>query len=222
VPTDLPPRRHPSPGHPPTPGWFERVVTAVLVVAVFGLFAAAPLEHWTPAKWSVPFFLAAWLPLIALHEAGHAITAHLLGWRVHRVVVGGGLRIASGRVGGVPCELHALPLFGFVTTTPRDLAGVRWKRALIYFMGPGVELALVGVVLLILGPARLLDHDHAIAHIAVQAVTAAAFVGACFNLVPFPGGALESLGAPSGPSDGLGIIHSFTRPVEDFRGEDAD
>jgi hypothetical protein len=177
----------------------DRVFLVVFCVLLFGAFAADLARDFGPTKLSVVFFLLAWGPMLFLHEAGHAVAARALGWRVHRVVLGFGPLLWRGEVGGARVEVNAFPLMGFVQPTPpADLKGARWRSAAIAFAGPGVELAFIGVLALWLGPA-LTAPTESVPLIALQAAALAAAVGAITNLLPFrgPGGVM---------SDGMAVL----------------
>lgn len=168
------------------------------------------LEDYEPTKLAPVFFLLAWFPLIALHEAGHALVALVFGFRVQEVVIGFGRPIAEWTIRGVPVRVRMYPLGGHVVPVPTSLAQLRWKNALVYLAGPGVELALVGVIALIVGPDRLLTRTDDVLLIAAQAVCGAAVIGAVSNLVP------RAVDTPRGPSysDGLGALKSLFAPRE--------
>ncbi|MDJ0851964.1 MAG: site-2 protease family protein [Myxococcota bacterium] len=195
----------------PRDRWIALAVGAGFTV-LLGLDLASAYH---PAKLSVLFMLLAWLPLLALHEAGHALAAHVLGWRLHGIVVGFGRTVFSRTLGGVPVEVRWLPVEGFVRSSPRELAGVRWKSAAIYFAGPGIELVLAALILAAVGPDLLLARSTDLGVIALQSVALAAVMGGVLNLMP------HSTWSRDGelPSDGLGILISLARPQEDWAAE---
>ena len=198
------------PNPDPTPGqsWFYLLFLLLLI----GLFAAEVFVNYQPVKLTALLVVLFWIPLLVLHEAGHAVVAALLGWRVHRVVLGMGRTLWRFRVRGVPVEVRAFPVEGFVVPSPVDLRAPRLKSALIYFAGPGSELLLVLIVGLIVGPATLLTHSHDLGMLVAQSLCVAALVSALINLIPHV--AVTQSGEVA--NDGLGIIRSFTRPLADF------
>src|SRR3954454_22615983 len=103
---------------PVPPG--ERLSYVLFLLLVVGLFAAEVVHNFTPAKLSALFFVLFWLPLVAWHELGHALTAAALGWRVDRVVVGFGKLLGHFTVAGVPVELRLLAVEGFARCGPAD------------------------------------------------------------------------------------------------------
>ena len=197
-------------------GGFERGVLAFFLLVVVGALVAELVQDYTPAKLSVLFFLLAWAPLLALHEAGHALAAWMCGWRVRRVVIGYGGALWRFRVGGVPVQVGRLPLGGFVQLAPRHLRQVRVRSAFIYFMGPGIELALVAAIALVVGPQTLLARSLSVPTIALQAFAVAALLGAGTNLLPRLARKDDALVGARTPSDGMGIILSFVWPRRVF------
>jgi len=149
---------------------------------------------------------------VALHEAGHAVVAGLLGWYVGHVVIGWGRPVARFRWGKTRIEIRALPVEGFVRTVPTNLSCPRLKSALIYFAGPGVELLLLGILLAAVGPSTLLTLSPSYPLLAAQSLALAILVSTFINLVP------HSVVSASGPiaNDGLGILSSFFVPEEHF------
>jgi hypothetical protein len=217
VPTDLPPRRQPAEGHPPTPGRFERWFGAVFFLAVLGILVAELVRDYSPLKLSVLFFVAARPITVALHEAGHALVARALGWRIHEVRIGLGEAWKSFHVGRVPVHVTIFPIGGFVRLAPRHLRQVRWRSAAIYLAGVGAELALLGLLVLAFGARHLLALHLDPATIAAQAVAASIVIDVVMNLAPVsyrePGGDPRE---PRLGSDGLGLVQSFTCPMADF------
>jgi hypothetical protein len=189
--------------------WFAALFLTLLV----GLFAAEVIRDFQPVKLAAVLILAFWIPLLALHEAGHAVTATLLGWHVGRVVLGMGPTLGQFRLGGAAVEVRLAPVEGFVQSVPTNLRLPHLKSALIYFAGPGVELLLAAILLLLVGPERLLSRSEEIATIVWQSLAAAATAQGVLNLVP------HAVYTPQGAwivSDGLGIFLSFVRPMEDY------
>src|SRR5262249_27259188 len=125
-----------NPAHekgPLTPG--ERGAALFFLAIVLGLFVAKIVHDYQPVKLTALLILLVWVPLLAIHEAGHAVMAGLLGWYVGRVVIGVGRLVAKFRVGTAVVEIRLLPLEGFVQPVPRNLRAPRLKSALIYFAG---------------------------------------------------------------------------------------
>ncbi|MDO5032488.1 RIP metalloprotease [Corynebacterium sp.] len=102
---------------------------------------------------------------VALHEAGHMLTARAFGMRVRRYFIGFGPKVASFTRGHTEYGLAALPLGGFC-----DIAGMTaqdeflteeeaphamykkpaWQRVIVMFGGIGVNLLLGFIILLLI------------------------------------------------------------------------
>jgi regulator of sigma E protease len=92
--------------------------------------------------------------LIAAHEAGHLLLAHLMRMRVETFSLGFGPRLWGFRSGETDYRLSALPLGGYckiagftpdepAAQDPADTGAYMnkpaWRRALVIFAGPGVN-----------------------------------------------------------------------------------
>src|SRR6516164_7525896 len=102
-----------------TPG--ERWFAGIFLVVVLGLFAAEVITDYQPGKLAALFVVLFWIPLLFLHEAGHAVVAGLLGWHVGRVVIGMGRTVAHFHVGETLVEIRLIPFEGFVQPVPNNL-----------------------------------------------------------------------------------------------------
>src|SRR5262245_7040818 len=118
----------------------EWVILSAFLLFFFTVFAIGIFGEFRPANLAVILVLVFWVPLLAVHEFGHAAVAALLGWRVSRVVVGLGPPIARFRAGTAAVEVRLLPLEGFIRCVPTRLRLPQLESALIYFAGPGAEL----------------------------------------------------------------------------------
>ena len=170
-------------------------------------------RDFTPAKWSAPFFLIAWVALLVLHELGHAFAAWALGWKVRLISIGTGKIRAVVTVRDVPIEFRTVPLSGFVIPQPTDLVSPQLKQFVIYAAGPGIELLTVAILVAIFGTDTLLQRTDEIGIIAVQSYCVAAIFGAGMNLIPFPHQTKDGMGW----SDGLGMLLCWKIPDEEFR-----
>ncbi|MDY0004098.1 MAG: site-2 protease family protein [Polyangia bacterium] len=173
------------------------------------LFAAEILRDFHPVKLSI-LFVAIWhVPLLALHEAAHALAARWLGWGVRRVVIGFGRPLHKGRVREVDVEIRLAPVLGFTVVYPRSERLPRTKHLLVYFAGPASALLVLGAVILLVGWDDLITSSDSVGVILVQSLAIAATVDAITNLIPMitPG--------PEGdfaPTDGMGMILALRRP----------
>jgi hypothetical protein len=194
-----------------------RWIAIVFFLLLLGLFTAEIVVNFHPAKLTALFIILFWIPLLALHETGHAVMAALLGWRVHRVVIGMGRCLWSFRVGGTPVEIRMLPVEGFVQGSPTSLRAVRLKSALFALAGPAATLLPLGVLALVPGVDTLLTRTDDIGLLAAQSLAVAILVSVVINLIPHyappqPGEPAEAWKA----SDGMNIILSFVRPKEAY------
>lgn len=190
----------------------ERWILLGAFVLALGLLTGIVAEDYEPVKLAPVFLLLSWFPLIALHEAGHALAARLLGWEVDAIVVGFGPPVARFALRGVPCTLKTYPLGGHMRPVPLSMRGIRWRSALVYLAGPGIELALTGALVVGLGWDTMTTRTDALPVIAAQAIAVASLLGAFSNL--FPRG-IETEGGES-YTDGMGFIASLTRPRGSF------
>lgn len=168
---------------------------------MFILLTADLWSDWSPAKLSMLFVLLAWLPMLVIHELGHALVARLLGWDVIEVVIGYGPELARFRVGRTLVALRAVPIEGHVLPTPRVPKHARLKSALVYAGGPLAELLTILAIGALIGFEVLFSRSSELSVIALQSAALVAGIGVVLNLAPH---------AMSGaPSDGLGILASY-------------
>lgn len=100
-------------------------------------------------------------------------------------------------------EIRSIPLEGFVQIAPKTVHLARFKHALIYFSGPGIELLMAFLIMLYLGGAdELFNVTNDYFRIALQSFAYAALAGAVINLIPF--GIITKEGTT--PNDGMGIL----------------
>src|SRR5687767_6055377 len=93
--------------------WGELWFSLGFLILFAGLVAAAILSDFTPIKLAPVFVILFWFLLLITHEAGHAIAAWLLGWRLGRMVLGMGRKLGSFRIGAMPVEVRLFPIEGF-------------------------------------------------------------------------------------------------------------
>jgi hypothetical protein len=112
---------------------------------------------WVGRDWGYDFVVLAWLALAlneplntAVHEAGHAIAARLMGFSLLSVRVGRGPEILHARWGPARLGLRRYAVLGGQTRyiPPSDAA--RWRRIVVFLAGPFANL-LAACVLIALG-----------------------------------------------------------------------
>jgi len=191
----------------------ERIFIVIMALLFLFMMSMEMMSNYEPRKLSMLFFILFWVPLLFLHEFGHAVMARLCGWEVKQTVIGLGSILMNTRLFGAPMEIRMIPLEGFVSIAPRNLNYVKAKHALIYFAGPGIELLVFAAIWLLLGTEQLFSQNDNYYHIALQSLAFAALVGAVINLIPLGISTAEG----STPNDGLGIILSLTRSKRDYQ-----
>jgi len=194
----------------PTRG--ERWMLTLVAALFLGLIGASLFDDFEPRKLAGIFVPLFWIPLLALHEAGHALVARLCGWQVDRVVIGFGRTVRRLEVGGVPVLLKAFPISGYVLPRPRDLRSPRLKNTLIYAGGPGIEILLLLLLAALFGAERLLSPSESVGIIALQSVCVTILMGLVFTLIPHH----TSSGGGTSWSDGMGILMSWRLPDDYF------
>jgi len=181
----------------------EKIFIVVISLIFLFMMTMEILSNYEPRKLGALFFILFWIPLLFIHEFGHAIMASLLGWRVERIVIGFGRVLAHIRLLGAPMEIRMIPLEGFVQIAPKTITLARFKHALIYFAGPGIELLVFFIIMIMLGgfdQLFIIIDDYS--QIALQSFAFAALAGAVINLIPI--GITTKDG--STPNDGMGIL----------------
>ncbi len=192
----------------------EIIFVLVIGLVIFALLCMELLVNYEPKKLSVLLFFVFWIPLLVIHELGHALMAKALGWRVQKIVLGVGKPIFFTRWFYAPVEIRAVPFEGFVQIAPQSTHHARFKHALIYFAGPGVELLLFFIIMRSFGgfeELTTISNDYM--SIALQSFAFVALVGAVINLIPQ--GIITKDG--STPNDGLGIIICLLSKDEDYQ-----
>jgi len=181
----------------------EKIFILVISLAFLFMMTMEIMSNYEPKKLGALLFVVFWIPLLFIHEFGHAIMAKSLGWRVNRIVIGFGKVLMHTRLLGAPMEIRSIPLEGFVQIAPKTVTLARLKHALIYFAGPGIELLAFFIIMIILGgfdQMFIITNDYT--RIALQSFAFAALAGAVLNLIPL--GITTADG--STPNDGMGIL----------------
>lgn len=190
----------------------EWMSCALLMLFIVGLFAADVVHDFHPVKLSALLIVLFWIPLLVLHESGHAMMAAALGWHVGQIVIGMGRTARQFRLGSALIEIRLVPVEGFVVSVPTNLNLPQIKSALIYFAGPGIELILAAILVFVVGPERMFQRTDDYLLITVQSLAVAATVQGGLNLIPH---AIYK-GDKQIANDGLGIIRSFLLPESHY------
>ena len=190
----------------------EKGFLFIFVLIVLGLFTAEVVTDYTPQKLAIVFFMVFWVPMLVIHELGHAAMAWFLGWHVGEIVIGMGRAVKSFWLGGAYVEIRMLPLTGFVRSVPRDLKWPRLKLALIYLAGPGIEFVVALTLLVIVGSEAMFSASNDYGIIAIETCALVSTIGTVMNIIP------QIARTPEGwlANDGLGFFRSFFLPIEVF------
>ena len=181
----------------------EKVFIVVISLIFLFMMTMEIMSNYEPRKLGALLFVIFWVPLLFIHEFGHAIMAKLLGWDVERIVIGFGKVLTHTRLLGAPMEIRTIPLEGFVQIAPKNATLARLKHALIYFAGPGIELLAFFIIMFMLGGfSQIFTVTDDYSRIALQSFAFAALAGAIINLIPI--GIITKDG--STPNDGMGIL----------------
>jgi hypothetical protein len=192
----------------------EKIFITIISLIFLFMMSMEILSNYEPRKLGALLFVFFWVPLLFIHEFGHAIMAKLLGWRVERIVIGFGRVLAHTRLLGAPMEIRMIPLEGFVQIAPKTITLARFKHALIYFAGPGIELLAFFIIMIMLGGFEqmfIITDDYI--RIALQSFAFAALAGALINLIPI--GIITQDG--STPNDGMGILLCLFSSGADYK-----
>ena len=181
----------------------EKIFIVAISLAFLFMMTMEILSNYEPRKLGALLFVVFWVPLLFIHEFGHAIMAKLLGWRVERIVIGFGKVLVHTRLLGAPMEIRTIPIEGFVQIAPKTVTLARIKHALIYFAGPSIELLAFFIIMIMLGGLdQMFTVNDDYSRIALQSFAFAALAGAVINLIPI--GIITKDG--STPNDGMGIL----------------
>jgi hypothetical protein len=181
----------------------EKIFIIIMSIAFLFMMMMEIMTNYEPKKLSALLFVIFWVPLLFIHEFGHAVMARVLGWKVQQIVIGFGKVLIQTSLLNAPMEIRSIPLEGFVQIAPKTIKLARFKHALIYFAGPGIELLIFfSIMVFVGGMDNLFTISNDYSRIALQSFAFAALAGAILNLIPL--GITTKDG--SSPNDGLGII----------------
>ena len=180
----------------------EIIIISIFAFGFLSMLSMEILTNYQPRKLGALLFVLFWIPLLFIHEFGHALMAKLMGWKVTKIQIGFGYKIIHSKIFGAPIEVRAIPFEGFVRCEPQTKNYNRFQDALIYFAGPGVELLIYFTVLMYFGSDWMFSITDNYSQIAIQSFAFAALAGAIINLIPL--GITTEEGTT--PNDGLGIL----------------
>ena len=178
----------------------EAQISAAIGMLFTIMILFAVFEEYSVGRLSVLLVLIFWVPMLVLHEIGHAVAAKLLGWQVREIVIGFGRDLWRWQVGDTLVRVKLAPVEGYVLPVPRSAQNIRFKSMLIYAAGPGAELLLLAAMLVMLGWDFVFGNAGTLGEVVAQSMATAILLGAGFNLIPFS--------TAGGVSDGLGILSS--------------
>ena len=178
----------------------EARISFVFGLVITLLFLAAIFDEYAPKKLSIVFYILFWVPMLVVHELGHALLPRLLGWRVREIVIGFGRTLWQWRIGETIIRVKHAPIEGYVLPAPKEPKQTRLKSVLIYAAGPGAEFLILAMMLLWFGWDNVFNDSGHWDSLALKTLAVVISVGGGFNLLPF-----RTEGAVS---DGLGILSS--------------
>jgi hypothetical protein len=126
-------------------GLLSTIVIWPMALASIAVFQGHPVTYWSVVN--CVLFPALLTFSIAIHEAGHAIAACMVGLRVAQVEVGVGRRVARWRWRETTIVVHALPFGGFTRPISVRVPESRWRYAACVAAGPLATLAIVVAVM---------------------------------------------------------------------------
>ena len=183
----------------------EKITRYVFLILILIGFTLELVTNYEPKKLSAIVFIFAWIPLTFLHEMGHAIIARLVGWEVNEFVVGFGKILKEFRYGRTKVELRMIPIGGYILPGSTELNWTRWRSALVYCAGPGIELAVFLAIYAFIGFEKFLNPSTGCLDLVLQGIGLSSLTGAVLNLIPHS--AITAEGET--PNDGLGIFLSL-------------
>ncbi len=183
----------------------EKITYYVFLVLMFVGFGLDLLTNFEPKKMAAVVFIVAWIPLIFLHEFGHALVSKLVGWEVKEFVVGYGKVIKEFQYKETKVEFRMMPIGGYILPHCEDADWSRFKSAFVYFAGPGIELLVFFGIYAFIGFEKFLNPSLSHLDLVLQGIALSALTGAVINLIPCS--AISEKG--ESPNDGLGILYSL-------------
>ena len=91
----------------------EKIFIITISLAFLFMMSMEIMTNFEPKKLGALLFVIFWVPLLFIHEFGHAMMAKLLGWRVQRIVIGVGKNTNEYEILGCAhgCPQHSVRRF---------------------------------------------------------------------------------------------------------------
>lgn len=124
-----------------------------MVAVLFLLGAGKVISAKTEGKYQMNILLLyLWLiPLILLHEFGHALASKMVGFKLLWMSIGTGRQLFDKRILGLRMRIHLIPLSGLTAAVPQSTSGLRWRLWWFAFAGPAVHVFLILLCYFLLG-----------------------------------------------------------------------
>jgi tetratricopeptide (TPR) repeat protein len=126
-------------------GWFfERIWIALIGVILGGLIVSrgkGPINGWLLVN--IATWYAVSVPLIFLHEFGHAMVGRMVGLRVFWISIGSGLQIFEKQILGTSLRINLLPFTGMTILAARTPRLLRLRLWAATFAGPATHFAVL-------------------------------------------------------------------------------
>jgi hypothetical protein len=173
---------------------------AILILVLAGIAVLLGTATETLAGVNLALAIAFMVVVVPIHECAHALAAKLLGLSLFRVVLGCGRLLLEFRL-GVPVEVRAVPLSGFVLVGHRTRRFLRLRAFLVALAGPLSNGAMLWLAFAFAPPGEIVE-GFGERLMPVGAFAAANALVLFENLLPLK--ARTSLG--SIPRDGLAML----------------
>lgn len=125
--------------------WLALCLIGVVLVVLASETSDASIPGWIALNLALGYLFM--LLQILPHELGHALAAHLLGWRVFKIALGQGRNLCRFRCGRTLVEINALPTIGATWALSKSARSYRLKRFLFVLAGPLTNAGLLIAVL---------------------------------------------------------------------------
>lgn len=137
---------------------YYRWLETYLVIGVIGVGLALGQNALGWFFLNLIFFYLLMILAALPHELGHAFAAQAVGFRAFYVIIGFGQTIFERPFCGFNFQLRAIPLGGFAVSAAKNTDHYRLKRCVMIFAGPGANLLVAGLLVLLL-PNPALNFD---------------------------------------------------------------